>query len=91
MHCYVYKGDRQPDYYLYLDQEFSALDLSDGFPTAILDLMGELSLVVEFELDAARKLPQAEATQVMNDIAEQGFYLQMPKKDMRAVEERFFN
>ena len=91
MYCYVYKGDRKEDYFLYLNQEFSHDTLADDFPSAVLDLLGDLSLVVEFELDLDRKLPQAEASQVIHDITEQGFYLQMPKKDMRAVEERYFN
>lgn len=91
MHCYVYKGDKKDDHYLYLDYEFSADKLAEGFPMAILSMMGDLSLIVEFELDAGRKLPQADAEHVMSDIASQGFYLQMPKKDMLAEENVYFN
>jgi len=91
MYCYVYKGDKKEDHYLYLDCEFDADNLNAELPSAILKLMGELSLVLEFELALDRRLPQAEAQQVISDIQSQGFYLQMPKKDMRAEEDRLFN
>lgn len=91
MNCFVYKGDKKDDHYLYLDHQFDLDKLPDNFPQAILGLLGELSLVIEFELTLERKLPQAEAAQVLSDIQSQGFYLQMPKKDMLAEEEQFFN
>lgn len=91
MHCYVYKGDKKDDHYLYLSNEFDQGALPDDFPLAILSLMGELSLVIEFDLDAARKLPQADAEHVLADITSHGFYLQMPKKDMAALEDAYFN
>ncbi len=90
MYCYVYKGDKKDDHYLYLNQEFGSLE-EGHLPSAILGLLGELSLVLEFELELDRKLPQAEAEQVMHDIKSQGFYLQMPKQDMLALEEQYFN
>ncbi|MFT5571885.1 MAG: hypothetical protein ACI9FR_000806 [Cryomorphaceae bacterium] len=91
MNCYVYKGDKKEDFYLYLNHEFDLEVLPSDFPKAILGLMGELKLVIEFELDHDRKLQQAEAAQVISDIQQQGFYLQMPKKDMRALEDQFFS
>jgi len=91
MHCYVYKGDKKDDHYLYLNREFKADDLPDNFPKAILNLLGELTLVVDFELTPERKLPQAEAQHVLGDMQARGFYLQMPKKDMLAEEDQFFN
>jgi len=91
MYCYVYKGDKKDDHYLYLANEFDTASLPANFPRAILDLLGELSLVVEFELTEERQLPQASAEQVMSDIHSRGFYLQMPKKDMRAEEDRLFS
>lgn len=91
MYCYVYKGDKKEDHFLYLSQDFDQEGLPDSFPTVILDLMGVLSLVVEFELSLDRELPQAEAAQVISDVESQGFYLQMPKKDMRALEDQLFS
>lgn len=91
MQCYVYKGDRKDDHYLYLNYVFDADNLPDDFPVAILTLMGDLTLVIEFNLDSDRKLPQADPKQVVSDIQAQGFYLQMPKKDMRVEEDMYFN
>ena len=90
MHCFVYKGSNKQDHYLYLPMAREELS-EDALPSALLAMLGELSLVVEFELNAQRSLPQAEPQQVLDDIAEQGFYLQMPKKDMLAEESRWFN
>jgi len=91
MNCYVYKGDRKDDHYLYLTSEFDLQKPNEGVPGAILTLLGELSLVLEFELSADRKLPQADAQHVLDSLNDQGFYLQMPKKDMAAVEDQYFN
>ena len=88
--CYVYKGERKQDHYLYLPAELEELDQAE-LPAALMDMLGELSMVVKFELNSQRRLPQAEATQVLEDMSKQGFYLQMPKKDMREEENRWFN
>lgn len=90
MHCYVYKGERKEDHYLYLSDEIVP-DQNPEIPDALLALLGELSFVIKFDLSADRDLPQADANQVMQDILDQGYYLQMPKKDMQAEEDRLFN
>lgn len=87
MHCYVYKGDKKEDHYLYLDAELEDAEV----PDSLLSMMGELQLIIEFELSAQRQLPQADPQQVLQDIQNNGFYLQMPKKDMRAEEDRLFS
>ena len=79
MHCYVYKGDNRDDHYLYLNCDIAVAEV----PEALLTMLGELSLVTEFELSVDRQLPQAEAHQVMQDIENQGFYLQMPPRGIQ--------
>ena len=91
MNCYVYKGDRKEDHYLYLTSEFDAQEKNEEVPSAILTLMGELSLVLEFELSPERTLPQADAQHVIDSLNQQGFYLQLPKKDMKKLEDEYFN
>jgi len=91
MQCYVYKGDKKDDHYLYLKQEYDAEQPDENIPGAILMLMGELSLVLDFELEPNRKLQQADTEQVIADINSRGFYLQMPKKDMDALEDAYFS
>lgn len=91
MVCYVYKGHNKENHYLYLAKEFSADELPENFPKSLLSLLGELSLVVKFELTDQRKLPQADPKKIRSDIAKHGFYLQMPKEDMAAMEDHYFN
>lgn len=76
MHCSIYKGNKKPDDYLYVEE-------ADDFtrvPQALLDIMGELKLVLSLELSADRQLAQADVTQVMRQLKEQGYYLQIPPK-----------
>lgn len=74
MHCFVYKGNKKADTYLYLDREndFSAV------PDALLSLLGELQEVLRFELTAEKNLAQADPARVIEALASQGFYLQTP-------------
>jgi len=90
MQCFVYKGDNKDDHYLYLSEELTD-EVLERLPKALLTLLGQLHPVVDFELSADKQLAQAEAPQVMADIQEQGFYLQMPKKDMALEEHQYFN
>lgn len=90
MQCYVYKGDNKEDHFLFLNYEFDENDIADELPKTILSMMGELSLVIEFDLQPDRVMPQANAEQVLADISAQGFYLQLPKKDMKALEDEMF-
>ena len=87
MQVYVYKGVNRDDHYLYLASELEYADI----PEALLSMLGDLSKVLEFDLTPDRILVQADAKQVRADILQQGFYLQMPKKDMRAEEDRIFS
>lgn len=85
--CFVYKGDKKADHYLYLTKELEQAEIPDALKT----MLGELELVLEFELEASRKLPQADTEQVMQSLQDQGYYLQMPREDMDALEDRFFS
>ena len=76
MNCAIYKGKKRPEDYLYVEQE----DDFSRIPQALLDIMGELSHVVSLELSTDRKLAQADVTQVMRQLSEQGYYLQIPPK-----------
>jgi uncharacterized protein YcgL (UPF0745 family) len=76
MQCVVYKSLKQFDYYLFLRQE-------DGFsrvPDGLNQLLGRLEKVVEIELHQQRELAQADVIEVMQQIIEQGYYLQMPHR-----------
>jgi len=74
MKCTVYKSLRQFDYYLYVSSEAGL----SGLPEGLLSLLGELNKVVELELHPQRKLAQADVVEVMRQIEEAGYFLQMP-------------
>lgn len=91
MKCYVYKSDIKQDHYLYLGKEFESDNPPAEVPESLLRMMGELQLVVDFTLTPTRKLPNADAEKIINDISDKGFYLQLPSDDMYAEEARIFN
>lgn len=82
MHCAIYRSSKKLDHYLYVerDNEFSRV------PQALLSLLGKLEHVMSIELNAQRKLAQADVVQVMQRLAEQGYYLQMPPTNSRETE-----
>lgn len=74
MNCVIYKGHRKPYTYLYIER----VDDFERVPGALLELMGELEKVLELDLDPARHLVNANATEVIQLLDSQGYYLQMP-------------
>ena len=77
MNCAIYKGSKKYDSYLYIEKE----DDFSRVPEALLKMLGELEFVMALELSAERKLAQADVNAVMAKLEDEGFYLQMPKKD----------
>ena len=74
MQCWVYKGSRRAETYLYLCDEGD----TSRVPEALIEAMGTLELVMQVSLSRERKLARASAEQVMRDLTERGYYLQMP-------------
>lgn len=74
MHCAIYKGHKKIDHYLYVERE----DDFSRIPETLLDMLGKLELVISLELTAERKLAQADVTQVIKSLQEQGYYFQIP-------------
>jgi len=72
--CYIYKGSKNPEAYLFMINED---DFSD-VPDALLGLMGELEQVLSLELDEHRKLANADTATVLRQLQNQGYYLQLP-------------
>lgn len=91
MKCYVYKGDKKEDHFLYLSSQLEQAKAADRVPDALLEMLGELALVLDFDLTESRRLPNADAKQILSALSEQGFYYQMPKDSMHADEEQYFN
>ena len=74
MQCWIYKGSRRAETYLYLCKEGD----TSAVPDALIEAMGTLDLVMELSLSPERNLARASAEQVMRDLRQCGYYLQMP-------------
>ncbi len=77
MRTWIYKGSQKQNTYLYIDKK----DCFDKVPETLLKIMGEFSLVVDIELDKHRKLAQANSSDVLKSLQQQGYYLQLPPGD----------
>jgi len=76
MQCAIYKGTRKTDHYLCIEQE----DDFSRVPQALLDMLGQLELVIGLKLSPERHLAQADVNEVMRQLNEQGYYFQVPPK-----------
>lgn len=90
MNCFVYKGTKKQDHFLYLHQQIGSADSAE-LPQALLDLLGELEFVIEFDLSPDRKLPNADSASVIAQLKDKGYFLQMPKESMWQAEEQLFS
>ena len=77
MKTWVYKGSRKTNTYLYVAREgdFSRV------PQVILELMGQLELVLNVDLSKRESLARADIPEVISKLSEQGFFLQLPPGD----------
>ncbi len=77
MQCWIYKGPKRPDTYLYVDRE----GRFEHVPQELLALFGPLELVMQLELTPARKLARVDVQEVMDKLAEQGYFIQHRPRD----------
>ena len=77
----VYKGSRRAETYLYVP----AADALARVPDTLLELMGELELVMEIELHPKRRLAREDIATVLRNLRERGYHLQMPPVDTPSV------
>jgi uncharacterized protein YcgL (UPF0745 family) len=74
MFCQVYRSSRRQEMYLYVDKA-EGLERTPG---VLLQQFGEPEPVMLVHLDGKRRLARANADEVLREIREKGFYLQMP-------------
>ena len=74
MQCFVYKSALRADTYVY----FAKRDNFGVLPEALRLQLGQLSFVMEIALTPERRLARADAVVVIANLAESGFYLQLP-------------
>lgn len=81
MQCFVYASTRKADTYVWL----AARDELSVLPESLLLLLGELRLVLEVQLDEARKLPVEDAEVVLEHLRTQRWHLQLPASETLAT------
>jgi len=74
MHAYVYKSLRQADTYVFL----AARDAFAPLPPPLAARLGALRFVLDVALTPDRKLAQADAAVVRENLATRGFHVQFP-------------
>lgn len=72
--CDIYKGDKKSEMYLYVPSDKGVKDV----PEALLQSFGLLELVMKLKLTKTRKLARVDVVKVLEDIQQNGFYLQVP-------------
>lgn len=77
MKCAVYRSNKKDMTYLYLPEQ----DDMRRVPEALMNLISPVERVLEFELTPERRLAQEDAGEVLKQIEEQGWFLQMPRQE----------
>ncbi|NOY62563.1 MAG: YcgL domain-containing protein [Gammaproteobacteria bacterium] len=77
MECSIYKSLKKTDNYLFIKDE----DDFSQVPQELLDLLGNLELVMAITLSQERRLAQADPLEVMRALEHEGYYLQLPPKN----------
>ena len=73
MLCHIYRSNRKLDTYLYLAEkdDFSVV------PTELLGIFGSPEFSFSFDLTRERELAQEDAGEVLDNLEEQGYHLQL--------------
>ena len=74
MQCAIYKGRKKRDTYLFVEH----VDDFARVPSTLLDMLGELELVMTLDLSDRRRLAQIDPQQVEQLLQTQGYFLQLP-------------
>ncbi len=77
MQCSIYKSRRKQDTYLYL----AAKDDFSCLPDNLLKLLGSTEHVMDLDLHPTRRLAQEDTTEVLNNLEQRGWHLQMPRRE----------
>lgn len=75
MHCSIYKSPKKQDLYLYVAKQ----DGLSRVPETLLSYFGTPEHVLDLDLAANRKLAREDPVEVLKNLQEKGFHLQMPE------------
>ena len=73
MLCHIYRSNRKLDTYLYL----SEMDDFSDIPDDLMRVFGEPEFSFSFDLTADKKLAREDAKEVLSNLEEQGYHLQL--------------
>lgn len=74
LNCSVYKSPRKDEMYLYVPEDKGLSDL----PPVLLEHFGPPVFVMTLSLSAERPLARADVREVMAQLQERGYFLQLP-------------
>ncbi len=70
----IFKGNKRDEMYLYVDQKEGLKSI----PEDLLVTLGNPESVMTFPLTKSKKLARVKASEVLESIERQGYFLQMP-------------
>ena len=79
MNCSVYRSRRKDYTYIYLAEGRTL----DEIPAELLDAFGTPEFVIDLDLSPERELATENVNQVMRNLTERGYHLQLPPGDMQ--------
>jgi uncharacterized protein YcgL (UPF0745 family) len=72
--CYIYSSKKQYELYLFLAKE----DDFECVPEEVMKNLGQLEKAMELELTEQSKLARSKPEEVIRNLRERGFHIQMP-------------
>ncbi len=72
--CHIYRSKQKQGLYIYLVEK----DKFDVIPDALKRRLGKLEFTFSMNLDENKKLARLDATQVLQQLKKEGYFLQMP-------------
>jgi uncharacterized protein YcgL (UPF0745 family) len=81
--CSIYRSPKEEGMYLYVDKKNDM----EPVPAELLRRFGQPELAMTLLLTPDKKLARADTGKVLDAIAEQGFYLQMPPRPDEIMQE----
>jgi len=79
MNCSVFRSQHKEYTYLYLP----AGGDFDELPPSLKNAFGEPEFVIDIELSPERELASADVNEVIQNLRDQGFHLQLPPGDQK--------
>lgn len=80
--CYIYRSSKKDELYLFLARE----DDFECVPEEVMKAFGAAKKAMELELTPEMKMARSKADEIIANLKERGFHLQMPPPSHELVE-----